>query len=186
MGLAVFVGDSLHVHGLDELELVHEAFEWGSPAISNGLEVLALVKVNVNAWHSISSGALFSGGSFNKRLGDHWNRLVLENLFGFHMLDDLSNALVEGHLTGVDVELRCFGLLVGVGDTSEVLDFTSTGLLVKSLNVTLFADFERGTDVALEEVKVGSLVGCLGKITGASVGGNEGNKDDDTSHVEKL
>lgn len=52
MTLALGVGDGLHVHDLEELELVHESLEWVSPAITNGLEVLDLVLVDVKDWES--------------------------------------------------------------------------------------------------------------------------------------
>lgn len=41
--LALGVGDGLHVHDLEELELVHESVEGVGPAVTNGLEVLDLV-----------------------------------------------------------------------------------------------------------------------------------------------
>jgi len=41
VGLTVLVGNCLHVHGLEELELVHEALKRVCPAFRDSLEVLA-------------------------------------------------------------------------------------------------------------------------------------------------
>jgi len=63
VALALSVGDSFHLHGLEELHFVHEAGEGESPAVSNGLEVLALVLVDLNSGESLVFG-LFVGGGF--------------------------------------------------------------------------------------------------------------------------
>lgn len=63
MGLTVLVGNCLHVHGLEELELVHEALKRVCPAFRDSLEVLNGMHVQVEDGHSISSGSLiFSWG----------------------------------------------------------------------------------------------------------------------------
>jgi len=102
------------------------------------------------------------------------------------MLQDEGNALVDGHISGVDVEIAVFGLLVGIGDTSEIGDGAGTGLLVKSLDITALANLQRGGDVALEEGETSILMNFLGGLTGLSVWGDECDEHDNTSHVEKL
>ena len=102
------------------------------------------------------------------------------------MFDDIGNTLLEGHISGIDVEIAILGLLVGIGDTSEVGDGTVTGLLVKSLNVTALTNLQRGRDVALVKGETSLLMKLLGGLTGLSIWGNESNEYDDTSHVEKL
>lgn len=48
VSLAVLVSDGLHVHGLEELHLVHEASEWVGPTLRDGLQVLDLVEAKIN------------------------------------------------------------------------------------------------------------------------------------------
>jgi hypothetical protein len=54
----------------------------------------------------------------------------LEVAFSFQAVDDLGKALFDGFLLRVD---HCFGvkgLLVGVGDACEILNFAAQSLLV--------------------------------------------------------
>ena len=47
VAFALTVGNGLHVHDLEELKLVHESIQGVGPAITDGLEVLDLVTVDV-------------------------------------------------------------------------------------------------------------------------------------------
>lgn len=102
------------------------------------------------------------------------------------MLENVGNGLVEGQLTSVDLEVKIWRSFVGVADTGEVGDLTGTGLLVETLDVAGFADLEGGADVALIELESGVTVDLLGLVAVLSVGGNEGDEDDDSGHVEEL
>jgi hypothetical protein len=186
VSFAVLVSDGLHVHGLEELHLVHEAGEWEGPTFRDGLEVLNLVQVKIDAWHSVSGSTLFSSWLTDEGLVDDWLSLSAEDLLLFHMLKNEGNRLIKSLLTSVDVEVTVWWGLVWIGDTSEVLDFTSTGLLVETLNISLFTNLKGGRDVALEEWETSGLVGCFGDVTILGVWGDESNEDDNTSHVEKL
>jgi hypothetical protein len=104
----------------------------------------------------------------------------------FHMVDYESGRLVKSLGTSVDVEVTVGWGLVGIRDTGKLWDVTSTGLLVKSLNVTTFANLKGGGDVALEEFKTSSLVEVLSEVSILGVGGNEGDENNDASHVEEL
>ena len=182
----VLVGHGLHVHGLKKLHLVHEASEWEGPALRDGLKILDLVEVNVENWHGGSGGELISRGLNDVVVEDNWVVDLSHDTLVLHVLHDEGNRLVEGHLTSVDVEVTVLWLLVRVGDTSEVLDLTSTGLLVETLNITALANLKGGRDVALEELEVASLVEILSSVSVLGVWGDEGDEHDHTCHVEEL
>jgi hypothetical protein len=126
-------------------------------------------------------GRHVSGIVVYEGLGALTNDLLL-----FHVVKDEVGGLVEGLLTSVDVELAVSGSLVGVRNTSEGGNDTSTSLLVKSLNVTAFANLEGSGDVAFEELKTSCLVEVFGEVTVLGVGGNESDEHDNTSHVKEL
>ena len=64
------VGEGLHVHNFEELELGHESFEGEGPAVSDGLEVLALVFIEIDEFEAGGFSILLSGGLFDERLGN--------------------------------------------------------------------------------------------------------------------
>jgi hypothetical protein len=78
-----------------------------------------------------------------------------------HVLENEGGGLSEGLGAGVDVKLAVGWLIVGVGDAGEVGVEASAGLLLKSLDVSAFTDFEGGADVALKELEAGVLWSCL-------------------------
>ena len=59
---ALAVGKGLHVHDLEELELVHEAVEGCCPTITDGLEVLDLVLVDIEDLQVSDLSGLLGGG----------------------------------------------------------------------------------------------------------------------------
>jgi hypothetical protein len=88
--------------------------------------------------------------------------------------------------SGIDVDFRVFGGLVRVRNAGEVLDDTLSGLLIKTLHVAGFADFEGSANVDFSEVETSILVDLTGEVSARRVGGNEGNKDDLAGHREQL
>ena len=87
---------------------------------------------------------------------------------------------------GLHIEFWVGRGLVGVGDSSEVGDDTSPGLLVESLDVSLLADLEGGGDVALVEGEVGLLVDFPGEVSVLLVGGDEGHEHQLAGHGKEL
>merc|ERR1712012_947299 len=159
---ALRVGKGLHVH---ELELVHEAVEGSSPAITDGLEVLDLVLVDVEDLEAGDLGSLLSGGLLPEGLGDLAILGSTEDTLSHHVVDDEGLGGLEGQLTSVDIEGGVGWGLIGVRDPCEVGDDTGTGLLVKSLDVTTLTDLEGCTDVALVELEASLLVDLLGEVS---------------------
>jgi len=101
-----------------------------------------LVEVQVDGGKGVCRLALSLGSSLDKMLENDGSVDLADNVVFLHVLDDEGSGLIEGLLTGVDVELVAFGSLVGVRNTGEFWNFTSAGLLVESLDITLLADFE--------------------------------------------
>src|SRR5271157_3634320 len=64
------------------------------------------------------------------------------------LVDDRIDALRHGELAGIETDLGVQGGLVGIVDTGEAHGFpcgqSCPGLRVHSLDVALFADFDRG------------------------------------------
>ena len=145
-----------------------------------------MVEVQVDGGKGVCSLALSLGSSLDKMLENDGSVDLADNVVFLHVLDDERSGLIKGLLTGIDVELVAFRSLVGVRNTGEFWNFTSAGLLVESLDITLLANFERCGDVALVELEAGSLVELLGKITVLGIRRDEGDKDDDAGHVEEL
>jgi hypothetical protein len=170
VALSLLVGNCPHLHGLEELQLVHESVEGEGPAVTDGMEVLALVLVNLNSGEFLVFGLLLAGGVADEALDNALLFSAGENLLVVHVLNDESGGLGNSHLTGVDVEVGVSGGLVGVRDTSELGNDTSAGLGVKSLDVTAFANLEGGGDMALEESKTSLGVELLGEVTVLRVG----------------
>ena len=91
--------------------------------------------------------------------------------------------MLKSLLTSVDVKVGVGGSIIGIRDTSEGGDLTSTSLFVKSFNITTFANFEGGADVAFEEFEARSSVKILGSVTVLGVWADESMKDDNTCQV---
>jgi len=142
MACSDLVCDCLHLDALEELKLVHEALEGEGPSVTNGLEVLCLVDVNVK---SLEGGEVSKFG-FVAFLNKSWCNaglvFILEDVLGVHVVDDEGLASIEGEGASVDVELWAGWCLVWVRDTSEVLDDSLTCLLVETLGVSLFANLK--------------------------------------------
>ena len=186
MALALTVGDGLHVHDLEELELVHESLKRGGPAVTNSLEVLDLVLVNVQNWEAGEFGGLISGGIAPHGLSDNTDVVVVEDTLSGHVVDDLGLTSIEAERTSVDVESGASGSLIRVRDTGELWDDTSAGLGIESLDITALTDFEGSADVALVEFETSSLVDLLGEISVSGVWADEGDEDDLTGKAEEL
>lgn len=78
------------------------------------------------------------------------------------------------------------GGFIRIRDTSEVLDFTSTGLLVETFNVTGFANIEGRVDEAFIEVEASFLMDLFSEVSILGVGGDECDEDDLSTHSEEL
>jgi len=182
----VLVGHSLHVHGLNKLHLVHEAGKWVGPALGDSLQVSNLVKIDVEHWHGSGSLLLIISWGSDKGLKDKWILLGSDNLVVTHVLKNLLNALVEGLVASVDVEIAVGWGLIWRTNASEVLDLTSTGLLVHTLWISLLANLKGSADMALNKLKTSSIMDSSSCVTVLGSWGNEGHKDDKASHVEEL
>ena len=169
VALALGVSDGLHVHDLEELELVHEAVEGVSPAVTDGLEVLDLMLVDVQDGEGGPLSGLLGRGDLPHGLSDDTLLIGTHDAGLLHVVDDLSLAGGEREGAGVDVQGRGSRGLVGSGDTSEVGDDTIASLLVETLDITALTDFEGGADVALVELEAGSLVNSLGEVSVCTV-----------------
>lgn len=182
MSLSFSVGQSAHLHNFENFHFVHEALEGEGPALTDGLEVLNLVDIDVNGLEGrVVGGVFLDEGVNNTDLVDGFEDTVV-----LHVLNDESLGGFLGELTGVDVEFGALGGFIGVGDTSEVLDDTFTSLLVESLNISLFANFEGSGDVAFDEVETSIFVDLSGEISVLGVGGDESDEDDLSGHSEEL
>ena len=76
--------------------------------------------------------------------------------------------------------------LVGVVDTGEALDESSTGLHVQSLRVTLLANLDRDVHEHLDKVGIAGRVDVASQLTVAGVRGDEGDDGHDTGISEEL
>ena len=112
--------------------------------------------------------------------------VVAEDTLLGHVVDDHALAILERELTSVDVESRLGWCLIRVRNTSELGDDASTGLGVETLDITTLTDLERGTDVALVELKASSLVHLLGEVSVSGVWADEGDEDNLTGKAEEL
>jgi len=169
MALALVVSDSLHVHDLEELELVHEAVEGCGPAVTDGLEVLDLVPVDIQDGKRGELGGLISRGILPHGFSNDAIVVATHDAVRLHVVDDHRRAGIKGVGAGVDVQGRGSGGLVGSGDTGEVGDDTIASLLVETLDITALTDFEGGADVALVELEAGSLMDSLGEVSVCTV-----------------
>jgi len=165
--LSLLVSDGLHVHGLEELHLVHEPLEWEGPSVTNSLEVFGLLDIDVENLKVSEVGLVlfFDHAVNNTGLG-----VVLKDTVLDHLLDDDGFALGKVHGAGVDVEVTVGWFFVGIRDTSEVLDNSFTGLLVESFDISLFTDFEGGRDVTLVERHTSFRVNFPGEVSVLGVG----------------
>ena len=186
VSLANLVGEGLHLEALEELELVHEAVEWESPAITDGLEVLSLLPVDVEDLEASVLGGLGLSWGLDEGVDDASDGVVLEDLLLNHVVDDEGLAGIEGKLTSVDIELWVGWSLIRVRDTGEVLDDTVTSLFVETLDISSLANFEGGGDVALEEVEAGLGVNLSSEVSVLGVWGDEGDEADLTGEGEEL
>lgn len=105
---------------------------------------------------------------------------------GLEVLDDKVNASWNVVLMGRDVDLRVFGCLIWVRDTSEVRDETSTGFLVQALGVTLLGDLKRDVSMDLEEGEAGLFVYFTSGLASLSVGADESGDGKSTRISKEL
>lgn len=87
--------------------------------------------------------------------------LVAEKTLLFEVLGDDNNGLLDTSLLGVDVNLRLLRCLVRCADTSEILDYTGPGLLVKTLGISLLGLLNRNINKDLDERQSGLAVGSV-------------------------
>jgi len=185
VAFAIFVRDGLHLERFDEFEFVHESSEGEGPTFSDGLDKLDLHIVDHELGESSSLGD-FGLVGVNEGLDNTGLRVVTDDTFLDHVVNDDVFASFNGDFTSVDVEFTVLGFLVGIGDTGEVGDNTGSSLLVESLDITAFADFESSGDVALEELEASILVEVLGEVSVLGVGADESDEDNSSGHAEKL
>lgn len=185
MTFALSVRDGLHLEGFDEFEFVHESFKRESPSFTNGLDEFGLHIVDDELGETSSFSDLGSV-LFNERFNNTGGGVVTDDTFLDHVVDNDVLASFKRDLTSVDVKVTVLGFLIRVRDTSEVGDNSSSCLLVKSLNITTFADLEGGGDVAFDELKTGVSVEGLGEVSILGVGADESDEYDGSGHGEKL
>ena len=186
VALALSISDRLHVHDLEELELVHEPLERVGPAITDSLKILDLVLVDVQDGESGEFGGLLFRGITPHGLDDNAVVVVAEDALLLHVVDDHGLAGLKGERASVDVESGVGGGLIWVRDTSELGDDTSASLGVETLDITALTDLKRGADVALVELESSLLVDLLGEVSVLGVWADEGDKDDLTGEAEEL
>jgi len=180
------VGNSAHLHALEQFHLVHESLQGESPALRDSLQVLNLVLINLNRDERLVHGSLLSRGSADQRIGDTELTLLGDDLSLQHVVDDLLLGFFKGKNTSVDIKIGVLGGFIRIRDTSEFGDNTSASLGIKTLNITALSDLEGGGDVGFDEFKTGILVELLGNIATFLEGCDESDKDNLSSHVEEL
>jgi hypothetical protein len=131
-------------------------------------------------------GLLARVGLTDERLNDAGLGLLAEDPVGEHIVNDLLLTFFEGHFTSVDIEFGVFGLFKSGSNTCKERNFTSASLLVKTLDITAFANFKRSRDVSLTEFETSFLVEVLGHVASFLEWGNKSNKDNLASHVKQL
>lgn len=186
MALTTGVSNSLHVQAFEQFCLVHEALKGEGPAVTNSLKILCLVNINVDAGEGSIFLLLSSGGLSHEARGNAGSGLLGENALVVHVLQDEGGGFGESLAAGVDFKLRTFGYVVGVRDAGEDWNDSSASLLVKTFDVAAFANLERSTDVALEELEATLLVQILSEVAVLRVWRDESNEHDHTSQVEQL
>ena len=169
IALAIGVSDGLHVHHLEELKLVHEALKRACPSITDSLEVLDLMSVNVEDGKRGELGSLSLVSITPHGLSDDSDVVVAEDTLGTHVVHNHGLASLDRKLTSVDVHFRVLWRLIRVRDTSEVLDDASAGLSIESLDITSFANFKTGTDVTLKELETSVLMDLSGQVSACTV-----------------
>lgn len=102
------------------------------------------------------------------------------------MLENKLGGFFESLGACIHFELRTCGGFVGVRDAGEDWNDSSASLLVKTFDVAAFANLERSTDVALEELEAALLVQVLCEVAILRVWRDESNEHDHTSQVEQL
>jgi hypothetical protein len=80
----------------------------------------------------------------------------------------------------LDVNLGIFGSFIRSRDTSEFLDLTSLGLLVKTLGIALFNNFKRGISINFNKRNTSSFVKSSSRVTIGSVRTNESGDGNDS------
>jgi hypothetical protein len=150
------------------------------------LKILSLLNINIDGWKtSVFLFFSFSGFS-DETLGDAGSGLLGEDALVLHVLKDEAGGFGESLGAGVDFELRMSGCFVGVRDAGEDWNDSSASLLVKTFDVAAFANLERSTDVALEELKATLLVQVLSEVAVLRVWRDEGDEHDHARHVKQL
>jgi hypothetical protein len=100
------------------------------------------------------------------------------------IIQDLLNTLFNRDFVSLDVNFSVFRSFIRSRNTSEFLDFTSLGLLVKTLGVTLFNNFKRSISINFDEGNLGSLMKSSSRVTIGSVRTDE-SSDSDNSRISK-
>ena len=169
VALALSISDGLHVHDLEELELVHEAVERCGPAVTNSLKVLNLVLVNVQNGEVSKLLSLLIRGISPVRLSDDTLLVRAHDTILLHVVDNHGLASIKRKRASVDVHGGVSRGFIRSRDTGEVGDNSITSLLVETLDITTLTNLEGSADVALEELEASSLVDGLGKVSVSTV-----------------
>lgn len=173
---------------LQKLQLVHELGQGESPSLVDGLDVFSLLSVDVDALECFEFSLLFCSDLvfLEEGLGNSGLGVVNQNLVIEQLLDHEVHTLIKGQLVGLNVKVWVLGSLVWVSDSSEVLDLTSSCLLVETLNISIFAHLKRSTNEAFVEGNVVFLMDFLGVVSVLGVGRDESDEADLAGEGEKL
>jgi len=174
-------GQSLHLEALEEFHLVHESTEGEGPSFSDSLAELSLNLGDFKSGVFLCDFSLYDEGVDNALFVKPSEDSLFDHVFDHHL-----DARIEFVFASVDGKSSIFGLIVGGGDSGEVGDLSSTGLLVQSLGIAFFAALDGSGDVGLAEFQVSIGVSRGDNVSGSLLGGDERAEDDLSSLVEKF
>lgn len=143
------------------LILPHKSFQRRRPSFSENLYPLHIYLSDLQGWkcsHFLPD--IFYSILFHEQFPERLLGFVQlwYNMFTLEKIDDEIGGLSNSRVLRVDDEIRSDGYIVILIDTSETLNNTLAGLLIKSLNVTGFAYLEGCLDEYLEEGQIGVSV----------------------------
>jgi len=153
VSLSNIVSNSFQLDNFKELELIHEFVQRIWPSLCNSLKIFSLFNVDVDWWKAVESVLLFVRYLLIKRFNNSWLRVLSDDTIIGHSLQNEINALVKSLLTSFHVKFWGIRCLVWVWDTSEVLNLTSSCLLVETLNISGLKNFNGGVNEAFVEGK---------------------------------
>ena len=106
--------DRLHLKALKQLFFVHESLKWEGPSVTDCLEVLHLMNIDVKSFQSVKMGNFRFSALLNERLCDTCYRLIKKDIFAHHVFRNKLFATFEVERSCVNVELWVRWLLVRV------------------------------------------------------------------------